>query len=658
VAGAAAMIVGTAGHIDHGKTTLVRALTGVDTDRLKEEKARGISIELGYAYAPLPDGEVLGYIDVPGHERLIHTMAAGASGIDMALLVVAADDGVMPQTREHVAILELLGVRRAAVALTKADRVDAQRLEAARAEIAALLSPTAFAGAPVFALDATQADDAGVAALRGHLHAAAQALAPRADGGLFRLAIDRVFTLPGHGTVVTGTVFGGQVRAGDLLCLAPSGLPVRVRGIHAQQRPAQAGLAGQRCALNLAGVDKDAIARGDWVVGPALLAATTRLDVRLALLPGAEHGLTQWAPLHVHLGTTHRLANVVLLEGETLEPGGQAFAQLVFAAPLCAWPGDRFIVRNAQATRTVGGGSVLDPFAPERRRRSPQRLAWLRALEQLAGTGELAPLLAQSPHGVTVARLRCLSTRAPETWRLPDDAMRIGSPGQSEASILLAEHWLVLQTRVLEALAAFHARQPDAPGPDGGALRRIAFASATVPDTVWPALVETLLGSGKMRRQGAWLQLPTHSTSLSAPELALSQRVLPMMAAGGDDPPWVRDLARALQVPEDAMRQLLRKMARQGLVHQVVPDLFYDGARVQALAACVATLVARDGSVDAATFRDAVGLGRKRAIQVLEFLDRVGYTRRVGNARVLRPDSQWQANGNPEQPAAIRDSAP
>ncbi|AOZ09862.1 selenocysteine-specific translation elongation factor [Cupriavidus malaysiensis] len=655
------MIVGTAGHIDHGKTTLVRALTGVDTDRLKEEKARGISIELGYAYTPLPGGEVLGYIDVPGHERLIHTMAAGASGIDLALLVVAADDGVMPQTREHVAILALLGVRAAVVALSKADRVEPPRLEAVRAEISALLADTPFAGAPVFALAATRAGDAGVAALRAHLHAAALALPPRAADGPFRLAVDRVFTLAGHGTVVTGTVFGGQVRVGDSVRLAPSGLPARVRSIHAQQQPAEAGHAGQRCALNLAGIDKDAIARGDWVLDPVLLAPTTRLDVRLALLPGSGHRLAHWAPLHIHLGTTHRLANIVLLEGDTIEPGAQAFAQLVFAAPLCAWPGDRFIARNPQATRTVGGGVVLDPFAPERRRRAPQRLAYLRALQQMAGGSGLAPLLAQAPRGITVARLRCLAAGAPGGWRLPADALRIGAPTQDEASLILAEHWQALQTRVLEALAAFHARQPDEPGPDAGTLRRIAFAGTPVPDPLWLGLLDALAGRGALRRQGAWLQLPTHSASLSAAEQALQPRVMPLLEAGAYDPPWVRDLAAALQVPEDAMRQLLRKLARQGQVHQVVRDLFYTHAHVQALAALVSGLVAHHGSVDAARFRDAVGLGRKRAIQVLEFLDRVGYTRRVGNARMLRPDGQWQqgqANGAAVPSAAAHDEGP
>ncbi|WP_310728060.1 selenocysteine-specific translation elongation factor, partial [Burkholderia multivorans] len=374
------MIVGTAGHIDHGKTTLVRALTGVDTDRLKEEKARGISIELGYAYTPLENGDVLGLIDVPGHEKLIHTMAAGACGIDFALLVIAADDGVMPQTREHVAILQLLGVAHGAVALTKCDRVDAARIAQVRDEIDGWLRDSTLAGAPIFETRATVADDPGVAALKRHLADAALAWRARRDDGLFRLAVDRVFTLAGQGTVVTGTAFAGRVKNGDTLAIARTARDVRVRSIHAQNRPVDAGCAGERCALNLAGIDKADIERGDTVADARLAATSPRVDVELTLVDDAGLTLTHWSPLHVHLGTLHRVAHVALLDGDTLAAGQRMRVQLVFDEPVFALPGDRFIVRNAQATRTVGGGRVLDPFGPARKRRTPARLAWLDAL--------------------------------------------------------------------------------------------------------------------------------------------------------------------------------------------------------------------------------------------------------------------------------------
>src|SRR5262245_41034678 len=297
------MIVGTAGHIDHGKTSLVKALTGVDADRLPEEKARGITLDLGYAYTRLASGATLGFVDVPGHERLVHNMLAGATGIDYVVLVVAADDGPMPQTREHLQILELLGLRRGAVALTKIDIVGAERVEQARAEVQALLDGTGFAGSQVFAL--SSATGAGVAPLRERIEAEARQVSLRPEGGHFRLAIDRCFTLVGTGTVVTGTVFSGAVAIGDTLVLSPPGIKVRVRSLHTQNQPAQRGAAGQRCALNLVGegFDKSKVERGQWVLAPPLHAPTARLDVQLTLLGSESEALMHWTPAHFHLGS-------------------------------------------------------------------------------------------------------------------------------------------------------------------------------------------------------------------------------------------------------------------------------------------------------------------------------------------------------------------
>ncbi|POR52307.1 selenocysteine-specific translation elongation factor SelB [Paraburkholderia eburnea] len=633
------MIVGTAGHIDHGKTTLVRALTGVDTDRLKEEKARGISIELGYAYTPLANGDVLGFIDVPGHEKLVHTMAAGACGIDFALLVIAADDGVMPQTREHLAILQLLGVLHGAIALTKVDRVDAERLAQARAEISAWLAPTSLADAPIFETNASVPDDTGVAQLDAYLRERATHWQSRRDDGLFRLAVDRVFTLTGQGTIVTGTVFAGHVQTGDTLLLAPAGAPVRVRGIHAQNRAAETGHAGQRCALNLTGIDKDRIARGDWIVDARLAQPATRLDVELQLLADADITLQHWTPLHVHLGTTHRMANVALLEGDALAAGEQARVQLVFDSPLQAMPGDRFIVRNAQASRTVGGGRVLDPFGPARRRRTPQRYAWLDALREWLDDGRVDALIAQAPHGLERSALIQLTGYDAATLALPDDVVVIAPQGRAEDATLLArEHWARLATHIVDVLGDFHARVPDEQGPDAARLRRMAAPLAS--DAVWRAAVDALVEEGRVARSGPWLHLPSHAVSLDAEEEALAARLIPLIAQGRYDPPWVRDLAREVQQPEEKVRALLRKLARLGRLYQIVRDLFYDRERVRELARLIAHTAAGEGTgVGAAAFRDASGLGRKRAIQILEFFDRVGYTRFQRDLHLLRPDS-------------------
>ena len=633
------MIIGTAGHIDHGKTTLVRALTGVDTDRLKEEKARGISIELGYAYTPLANGAVLGFIDVPGHERLVHTMVAGACGIDFALLVVAADDGVMPQTREHVAILELLGVSQGAVALTKIDRVDRQRLDEVNAQVKALLGFTALNAAPLFALDATAADHPGTTALRHHLHQMAGHARARADQGLFRLAVDRVFTLAGHGTVVTGTVFSGQVRTGDTVAVMPAGLSARVRSIHAQSRAADAGRAGERCALNLAGVEKSAISRGDWLADPRALAPSTRIDVRMRLLADSGAHLEPWSPLHVHLGTTHRLAHAVPLESASPSAGEAGRVQLVFDTPICALPGDRFIVRDAQGRHTLGGGRVLDPCAPARRRRSVERLGSLAALERmLAGEG-ITPLLQQARFGVRISDLVRLTGCPPERLPLPCAAITMAAGG--EQFVLLPEQWQALREGAMSALRRFHADVPDEPGPDVGRLRRITLPD--MPATLWRALVDELARERLVHFSGAWLHLPEHTVTLSASDQTLARKLQPLLAAGRFDPPWVRELAARVHEPEERVREVLRKQVTQGGVYQVVRDLFYDRERIAELAEIVGAAAREHGVVNAARFRDTLGLGRKRAIQILEFFDRVGYTRRVRDAHVLRPDSAWRS---------------
>ncbi|WP_316154167.1 selenocysteine-specific translation elongation factor [Cupriavidus sp. BIC8F] len=632
------MIVGTAGHIDHGKTSLVRALSGMDTDRLKEKKAREVSIEPGYAYVPLENGNVLGLVDVPGHQELIHTMAAGACGIDFALLVVAADAGVMPQTREHLAIVQLLGIRRGAIALTKVDRVDDARLRQVREEIASFRRGSMLEDAPVFETCAMRADDPGVNALKRHLHAAAAASRTRRDDGLFRLAVDRVFTLAGQGTIVTGTVVSGRIHVGDRVLLAPKNESVRVSGIHAQNRPAAAGRAGQRCALNLAGIDRGAIDRGDWVVDVRLAQASERIDVMLTLLPDAP-ALEHWAPMHVHLGTQHQVAHVALLDGPTLAPGQRARVQLVFERPVCALPGDPFVVRNAQASRTIGGGEVLDPFAPARKRRSPARLAWLDAMQAMLDTGSVDTLLEQAPNGLSRALLERLSGMPAAAIELPRDTRVIELPGD-DALLVSSAAWRALAGRLTTALQQFHRRSPDVLGPEVARLRRIAAPLAQ--DALWSAIVDDACARGQIVRDGPWLHLPEHTVTLDDADRSLAATLQQDMKAGRFDPPWVRELASAHGVPEDRVRQLMRKLARHGETFQVVHDLFYDPEAIRELALLAAVDASRNaGTVVAGAFRNATGLGRKRAVQVLEFFDRVGYTRFDRGRHLVRTDSRW-----------------
>ena len=628
------MIVGTAGHIDHGKTTLVRALTGVDTDRLPEEKQRGISIELGYAFLDTPDGQRIGFIDVPGHERLVHTMVAGASGIDFALLLVAADDGPMPQTLEHLAVLSLLGIARGAVAITKTDRATPERVRAVQAEVAALLRGSGLAGAPIVAVSAHSG--AGIDALRALLFEAAGAGQSSAEGRFdseaFRLAIDRAFSLQGTGTVVTGTIHAGSVRVGDELAIVPGRLHARVRSLHAQNRAVEQAHAGQRCAVALAGLARDAVARGQWLCAPGVALASERIDLRLTLWPGEARPLRSGTRVQAYLGAAHVNATVALLDADALAPGASARAQLVLHAPVGAWHGERVLLRDAAASRTLAGGRLLDPLAPARYRRTPQRLTELAALGLPDAAERLAALLAVAPHGVDLLRFATAQgLTAPPADALPGDALvhdglALGS-AQAQA----------LEAATRHALQTFHERQADELGPDSARLRRLS--APRLPQALWQALLARLAADQQLVLHGAVVHLPSHGAQLSAVETRIAQKVAPALAQAGHQGAWARDLARDAAEPEPLVRTTLARLARRGELHQVVKDLYYPPDTLRRLAALARAVgAAHDGVVLAAEFRDATDLGRKRAIQILEYFDRVGLTRRIGDEHRLRND--------------------
>jgi len=631
------LIVGTAGHIDHGKTALVKALTGVDADRLAEEKARGITIDLGYAYTPLAGGDILGFVDVPGHEKFIHNMLAGTTGIDFALLVVAADDGPMPQTLEHLQILDLLGVSRGAVALSKCDRVDAGRIGQVTAEIQDLLKGTTLAASPVFPLSA--ATGQGVEALKAHLESAAASLDTQAVRGGFRLAIDRCFSVAGAGTVVTGTVFSGRVRVGERLLLSPSGLPVRVRGIHAQNRPAEEGRAGQRCALNLADVEKARIQRGDWVLTPELHQPTARLDVRLRLLPSEGKPLKHWTPVHVHLGAFHATARVALLRDEPLEPGSSALAQLVLDKPTGAVHGDRVVLRDASALRTIAGGHVLDAQAPARGRRTSQRLEVLAAWEQSGLQAMLSALLAASPQGLSLKSFALNANLTDEEVNRLLDTLDLRRVGGIRPVAFAHEHWSALRRAVLETLSLHHVTEPDSLGLNSEQLR--LRCAPRLDRAGFVEVLTALLSGGFCARDGSWWHLPGHEIVLAEKDEALWRRLLPLLTAQPFQPPRVRDIARCESLEEGAVRRLLSQAARLGRLHRVAHDHYFDRAAVAQMADIVRKLAreAADGAVTAAAFRDRIGTGRKLAIHILEYFDRCGLTRRTADVHRIRNDS-------------------
>lgn len=625
------MIVGTAGHIDHGKTALVKALTGVDADRLKEEKARGITIDLGYAYSDLGDGRQLGFVDVPGHERFVHNMLAGATGIDAALLVVSAAEGIKPQTVEHLQIMDLLGLDRGIVALTKADLANDDQLLERMAEVETLLSSTSLKGAEIIPVSAITGQ--GVDELKSKLLALGES--GKGTAGHARLAVDRCFLLPGAGVVVTGTVHAGEIRVGDHLLLSPSGLEARVRSLHAQNRAAEVGHAGERCALNLSGarLSKEAVKRGDWVVSPDLHAPSDRLDVELKLLASEEEPLKHWSPAHIHLGAAHVMGRIALLDGDRLMPGSSCLAQLVLDEKIGALAGDRVILRDASALRTIAGAAVVDPFGPPRNRRTPRRLAELRALRH-PDTAVLPALLREEAGHVDLARFGIArNLRAAEVERLLMEAGGTKVAGFG----FLAETLAAARDDLVGTLKSFHEASPDALGLPPERLR--VTLKKRWPPAVFAALLEHEVAAKAVTIDGALVRLPGHSLTLGAKDEALWKKIAAVLTRERFKPPRVRDFAETYGVAEPNVRKLLRQLAKLGRVVEVAPDQFF-------LRPVVAEMIAIANGLGsdftAAQFRDKLDNGRKLAILILEFFDRHGITIRRGDLRRTVPQKLGQ----------------
>ncbi|MGV7091289.1 selenocysteine-specific translation elongation factor [Siccibacter turicensis] len=606
------MIIATAGHVDHGKTTLLEALTGINADRLPEEKKRGMTIDLGYAYWPQPDGRVIGFIDVPGHEKFLANMLAGVGGIDHALLVVACDDGVMAQTREHLAILRLAGQPALSVALTKADRVSEARVEEVRTQVMQLLSAQGWDDAALFVTAAAQHQ--GIAELQQHIQGLAER--PHPEHQRFRLAIDRAFTVKGAGLVVTGTALSGTVAPGDTLWLTGANVPVRVRGLHAQNQPASQAYAGQRIALNIAGdVEKEMLRRGDWLLVSQPDAPSERVIVALS----ADTPLAQWQPVHLHHAASHVTGRVSLLSDN--------LAELVFDTPLWVAENDRLILRDISARTTLAGGRVILVDSPRRGKRKPAFLAWLSQLA--AATTDAQTLALHLAQGAVRLTAFAWSRQLSEAGlrRLVDEIDGIEAGGMLVSGDV-AQQW---KTTLLATLARYHQQHADEPGPGRERLRRMALP--TEPEALVLAVIEAMRQAGELQSQQGWLSLPGYEAGFSPEQQARWDRV---SALFGDDPWWVRDLAADVGEEEQEMRQLLRLGAQQGLITPIVKDRYYRNDRIVQFADLIRELDREKGSTVAADFRDRLNVGRKLAIQILEYFDRIGFTRRKGNTHLLR----------------------
>ena len=630
-------IIGTAGHIDHGKTSLIKALTGKDTDRLKEEKERGISIDLGFAHLALPDGSEAGIVDVPGHERFIRNMLAGAHGIDMVLFTVAADDGVMPQTEEHLDIVHLLGVRTALFVITKVDLVSEARVREVEEEIEILTFETALEGSRVAHFSAVSGE--GLEKVRTGIVEILERIDRPAPSGFFRLPVDRVFVLQGHGVIVTGTGLAGEVRTGDHVQAVPGGQKFRVRSIQVHGQSVESAGWGQRVALNLTGQDRGALERGHMICHEELTLASTRFDAHLEVRPAAAKGIKNHQRVRIHLGTAERMGKLIFLgDIEKVEPKETAYCQVLLTEPLLVMRGDHFIVRDETAQKTLGGGEVVDPRARRHRRREQDVEERLRTLREGDTPERIRGFLDGDASLATGVDAICqfLNLKRDETrdWLEQTEGLR-SFDSERERVYTTEDKWNGFRERLRSALEAFHKGHPLAPGMDLEEVR--ARLAAGVSARLFRDLADLLAAEGVCVRDGNHLRLPDHRVKLGAREKSLSAEIAAALARNPLAPPYLKEIEKAVGVERPKLNEVIRVMERQGEVVRVTTELYYLKASIDRIKGDLYSYFETHEEMSAATFRDILQSSRKYTIPVLEHFDRTGVTMRVGDVRKLKP---------------------
>jgi selenocysteine-specific elongation factor len=627
------VVVGTAGHIDHGKSSLVLALTGIDPDRLKEEKERGITIDIGFAHLEAADGLTLGIVDVPGHERFVRNMLAGVGGIDLVMLVIAADEGVMPQTREHLAICQLLRIPRGLVVLTKADLAEPDWLELVQEDVRGLLRGTFLEGAPLLPVSAKTG--AGLPALREALTTLARDVPARGLDATFRLPIDRVFTIRGFGTVVTGTVAAGQLALDERVEVYPRGIQAKVRGIQTHGRPVPAAVAGQRAAVNLQGVERAAIERGDVLSLPELLQPTYMLDATCELLHDAPAPLRPRQRLRVHIGTREVMARVHLLGAEALEPGQTGHVQLRLEGPVVALPRDRYVIRSYSPMVTIGGGELLD-VAPEKSRRGAARVARLRTLEASPPVAVLEAHIQQvGGGGARLAALRARTSFGPAALR----ALLLELVAQGRVLVVDREWYVHVETaeRIRQeaeaALGAFHAREPLKAGMSKEELRT---RLGGLEERVFLALLERFAGAGVLVVDKDKVRQAGHAVRLTPTQQAMSDRIEAEFRAAGVAPPNLDEAFAKLGLDGPAAQAIAQLLVDGRRLVRIREGLYFHAEPLQAAVGQVLDFLRQRQAITPQEIKDLLGISRKYAIPLLEWLDSRRLTVRMGDKRVLR----------------------
>ena len=630
------IIIGTAGHIDHGKTALVKALTGIDTDRLKEEKERGISIELGFAELALSDDLQLGIVDVPGHERFVKTMLAGVGGIDLVVLVIGADEGVMPQTREHLHICELLQVKRGVVALTKVDLVEPDWLEMVKVDLKSFLAGTFLEGAPVVAVSAVTGQ--GLPQLRAVLREAAETIEPKRYDGIFRLPIDRVFTIKGFGTVVTGTLGSGTVRVGDEVVVLPRELRSRVRRLQVHGHTVEQAWAGQRTAVNLPGLEVDQLDRGDLLAFPGVLNPTMALDASLALLKDASRALRNRTRVRFHLGTSEILARVVLLDREELNPGEETFAHVRLEGMTAALAGDRYVIRSYSPALTIGGGSILDPNPPVRRRAKAPLFEHLKVLQTGTSCQQVERLLLQAgPASTTLDGLRVSAsldetTLRREIARLVEGGTAVALGAKGDLGYVHRLSYDRLAAEILSRLEDFHRQEPLKDGLPKEELRsKLQQVGPVLFARLLQGLVETQRIAIDREKVRHFLYRPT----LLAPEQAVKERLAAIYQKAGFQPPDLKSALTQAGADSKTGITLFRQLADEGTVIKIKDNLYLHRDHYSHAKEMLLNHFTLYAAITVQQFKELLGVSRKFAIPFLEHFDSAKLTRRHNDERVL-----------------------